>query len=447
MNRVKQVVNKPAGIGTSNITVFGSTPAGYVAIGDATLPAVFRYTLFDFVTFQWEIGYGTYSGGTFSRVGVVGTSTDPAGSTKENFTSEDVLLSIDSDVAEQNQMVNYLYGDGSDGDVTIIAGTTTLTANLYAANLTISGTGSLRSNGFTVYAHKLDLTAAPGKAIEAHGNEGTAVASTTGGAGGTATAPAGAVWSVGQAGGAGRNGATGNGAIGTATAAVLATGGQGSAGGAAGGNGATGSGGAASTPGSFTAIQLGSIAHAWRNGSALFGAGTGGVGGSSGGGNGVTAGAGGGGGGAGGGTIAIFARCIYVDGAAVGAISAKGGAGGNSTRASTVGCGGGSGGGGGGGGCVYIVTDAIVGVGTDVVDVSGGNGGDPSDGSATSESGTGGYGGNGGVVRVFSSVAGASIQTGAGTGAAGDAKVANGTGLAGGAGELALFTLNRGVIA
>ena len=446
MHRVKQVVSKPGGIGTSDITVFGSTPAGYVALADATLPPTFRYTLFDFVTFQWEIGYGTYSGGTFSRVGVVGTSTDPDGSTKENFTSEDVLLSTDSDVAEQNQMVNYLYGDGSDGDVVISSGKTTLTSNLYAASLTISGTGKLRPNGFSIYAHKLDLTAAPAVAIEANGNEGTSVASTTGGSGATSPAPTGAVWSVGQAGAGGRDGSTGNGSIGYATSAALATGGQGSAGGAAGGNGATGSGGAAATPGSFTAIQLGAIAHSWRNGSALFVAGTGGVGGSSGGGNGGTAGAGGGGGGSGGGTIAIFARCIYVDGAAVGAISAKGGAGGNSTRASTTGCGGGSGGGGGGGGCVYIVTDAVVGVGTDIIDVSGGDGGDPSDGSATSESGTGGHGGNGGVARVFSSVAGASIQVGA-AGTAGDAKLANGAGLLGGAGGAAVFTLMRGVTA
>jgi hypothetical protein len=43
------------------------------------------------------------------------------------------------------------FGDGSDGDVTINSGTTTLTRDMYYHNLTLSGTGILNNGGFTIY--------------------------------------------------------------------------------------------------------------------------------------------------------------------------------------------------------------------------------------------------------------------------------------------------------
>lgn len=66
-----------------------------------------------------------------------------------------------------NATTSPAYGDGSDGNVTISAGTTTLTRNTYYNNLTINGTGSLDPAGYQVFvAGTLDLTAAPAGAIK-----------------------------------------------------------------------------------------------------------------------------------------------------------------------------------------------------------------------------------------------------------------------------------------
>src|SRR3990167_10676965 len=44
-----------------------------------------------------------------------------------------------------------LFGDGSDDDVVISSGTTTLTRDMFYKNLTISGTGILNTASFRVY--------------------------------------------------------------------------------------------------------------------------------------------------------------------------------------------------------------------------------------------------------------------------------------------------------
>lgn len=43
------------------------------------------------------------------------------------------------------------FGDGSDGTVTITGGATTITRDMYYANLTVTGTGILETNGFRVF--------------------------------------------------------------------------------------------------------------------------------------------------------------------------------------------------------------------------------------------------------------------------------------------------------
>ena len=59
-----------------------------------------------------------------------------------------------------------LFGDGSDGDVTISSGTTTLTRDMAYDDLTISGTGSLACAGYTIRVKgTLDISSAPAGAI------------------------------------------------------------------------------------------------------------------------------------------------------------------------------------------------------------------------------------------------------------------------------------------
>lgn len=437
MNRVKQVASRVGGVGTNDLDTWGSVPAGYVAFADAVLPTIIRYTIYDFVAHTWEVGYGTYSGGTLTRDFVLATSDDPATSTKFDFDTEEVLVSIDTDTVDQELLAAGLYGDGSSGDVTISSGTTTLTAPLFARTLTISGTGQLEPRGYPVYAHVLDLRNAPEKAIYAGGNAGGNTATTTGGTVGSV--PTAGLWSTGRAGTAGRDGGTGNGSVGTTPTGGTSLGGS-STGGAAGGAGDVTSGGAAGSAPSFTQYFIGRLSHTGRVSTTAIGCGAGGTGGSSGGGKSPDSGGGGGGGGASGGVLAIYARIILLDGADPGAIWAKGGGGGNSTRAGVLGTGGGAGGGGGGGGFVYIVTDAFVGSATDVVNVKGGDGGDGGPGSASSHAGAGGSGGNGGVLTYFSAAQGVRTEVG-GAGSTGAPTLLNGPGGAGGAGGSGIWSL------
>lgn len=91
------------------------------------------------------------------------------------------------------------FGNGSDGDVTISSGVTTLTRNMAYNNLTISGTGQLNTQGFAILIkNTLDLTNAPANAIISdpaitaptnggNGSLGVAGAAPTGGG---ATSPA-----------------------------------------------------------------------------------------------------------------------------------------------------------------------------------------------------------------------------------------------------------------
>lgn len=142
------------------------------------------------------------------------------------------------------------FGDGSDGDVTIAAGTTTLTRTMYYNNLTIASGATLKSGGFSIHV-KGTLTFADSTAtISRAGNPGTDASGTTPGVGGVAlsggftpTSSAGAAGSAAVAnasnsvtgvyrgdvavGGAGGNGSFHNGAAaGVLTAEVAATAGD-----------------------------------------------------------------------------------------------------------------------------------------------------------------------------------------------------------------------------
>ncbi len=224
-----------------------------------------------------------------------------------------------------------MFGDGSDGNVTISAGTTTLTRNMYYNNLTINGTGALDPAGFQVYvAGTLDLTAAPANAIRRSPNNGTNASAATGGAGATAISGS----TTAGTGGAGSNGISGvSGAGSTATVSSATTammGGQGGDGGAGGISGAGQAGGAASANAALSPIVMQTVGTAMMAGvGVLATGGRGGTGGSSGGAS-TNSGGGGGGGGAGGAVLDIRAKYISRGtGTAAGAISARGGNGGN----------------------------------------------------------------------------------------------------------------------
>jgi hypothetical protein len=242
-----------------------------------------------------------------------------------------------------------LYGDGSDGDVTL-GSNTTLTRDMYYNTLHLNGY-DLDTDGFKVYVVD-KLTVPSGSRLHNDGADGVDGAS--GGTGGAA----------------GTTGSLRAGAAGGATAVAGsnltdALGGDGGAGGA--GAAAAGAAGTTTVP----AANAGGFRH--RNAAqfgAVLGAGAGGwtfVGGGAGGGGGGKSGVNnGGGGGAGGGFVLVLAEEIEV--ASGGYISANGGSGGDGTAGFNTG-----GGGGGGGGVVVLIATKQNGGGD--IEANGGTGG------------------------------------------------------------------------
>lgn len=252
------------------------------------------------------------------------------------------------------------FGDGSDGDVTIAAGTTTLTSDMFYNNLVITGT--LDTNGYRVFVKGTVSGAGILKGVT--GNNGTAgvagvsAQAKTGGAG--ATASGGGIFKTVAGGKGGDTFVNGDGQVGT----VGTTGGSGQAGkaGGAGGNGADagGAGGAASTYAKGDKIKTDLLSH----GIYVTSAGVltalscpsssgGGGGGSADAGGAQTGGAGSGGGGGASGGIVFLAANAWTGTFTIQSIGGNGGAGG--TGAAGLNAGGGGGGGGGNGGTAIII--------------------------------------------------------------------------------------------
>jgi hypothetical protein len=244
----------------------------------------------------------------------------------------DTILQALSKVNSFSSLGNF--GNGTDGNVTILADTT-LVRDMYYNNLTITS-GTLFPNGYRI--HVLDTcTVAAGAFIARSGTDATtsaAVAALTTGtlSGGTLSGAGGGV-GAGAAGGASASSAGGSGGAGGAGGA--------GAGGAAGANTviATNNGGVEI----LNTVPFGLRGRDLAN--ALVTTGSGGGGG--GGGGGANS---GGGGGAGGGIIVVVARTLT----GAGTLIAKGGNG-----ASGQGANGGGGGGGGGGVIVTITTNDV----------------------------------------------------------------------------------------
>lgn len=336
-------------------------------------------------------------------------------------------ISVSGPAVTESALVQ-AFGDGADGDVTISAGTTTLTRTMRYNNLTINGTGSLDPAGYQIYVKGvLDLTSAPANAI---------LRTPVAGGAGTGDTTAIAEFEAGGS-GVGKGGRSGGAGAGTAGQQAVKTGkmqgGLGGAGGA-GGLGASGAGGAGgAAPAAVTTVKNPSFG---PNILASFGVlAQGGVGGSSGGAGGGDGGNAGdsGQGGPGGGVIDIRARTIARSAStAAGAISAKGSAGASGTAPSTGNRGGGGGSGGGGGGFVSILCGMLTGAtATNCIDVSGGLGGNGGAKTGTGVLGTGGNGGQGGTTHIGVLAAGTNVYNAIGT--AGSAA----SGVTGGAGGVA----------
>lgn len=251
-----------------------------------------------------------------------------------------------------------LVGDCSDGNVTISAGTTTLTRDMFYNNLTINGTGQLNVAAQRVYwCGTLDLSSAPAGAITGGSNNGSNGAN-GGGAGNGGNAIAVGTNIASRAGGNGGAGSTTAGAQGaTGTGGNTVTNAQGGGGGA-GGTGTSGAGGAQRNPAAVNDIRWRDII-AWAlpqtgAGGQVFTSGSGAGGG---GGGGDTTNSGGGGGAAGGsaGTVWLSGNILKTGGSSVaGTIIANGGTGGNGGSPAAGNTGGGGAGGGGAGGWIAI---------------------------------------------------------------------------------------------
>lgn len=281
-----------------------------------------------------------------------------------------------------------IFGDGSDGDVTI-SGNTTLSSDMYYDDLTINNGVTLTTANYRIFV-KGTLT--NNGTIENDGNAGSAGSGTSGGAGGAGLA-AGTLPATedGKTGANAVGGGPAAGAAGTAGDSVTVSVGQAGAAGGKGGGNTGGLGGAAgsATPGTtglhsaYDAITLRDFGSAsFERFTASAGSGSGGSGKN----DGTGTPGGGGGSGSPGGWLFIAASRFVNNGT----ISANGGDGGDGADA-TGGSNDPGGGGGGGSGGVVIVIGTILTQGT--ITATGGTGGSAgtpnTDGSPAADGGDG----------------------------------------------------------
>ena len=295
------------------------------------------------------------------------------------------------------------FGDGSDGNVTISSGTTSLSRDMYYNNLILNGTGTLNTNGWRIFVKGyLDITAAQVGAIQWNGNAGGNALASTGGSIGAAQS-GGTVAAINE-GGAGGSGTTGNGGGGSAAPNNgNKNGGIGGASNAAGAGSSGSTGAAAGARSPAINNPFSRFETTFIYGVTLISGGPGGGGGPAGGGDGTNSGGGGGAGGNGGGLVALYINSIVKSSSTLaGTIQANGGNGGNGGNGTAGNTGGGSGGGGGGGGWVYISYNYIFGPTiTGLIQANGGNGGNGGNGNGTGIGGSGGNAGTGGRVNIF----------------------------------------------
>jgi len=365
---------------------------------------------------------------------------------------------VDQKMKVQARVANHgndLFGDGSDGDLTIASGTTTLTETKYYNNIWVKSGANLTANEPMLLFVKGQLLV--DGTVHMNGKGGAAGLGGTigpsapgpGGVGAPAPAPANVPGNPGGVGGAaGTGGGAGTtGSAGFAGAPGFA-GGAGGAGGA-GSPGAPGGSGAASTDGVGPAAPGGTLSRKLKNvydwlgtsprpngigagggggGNAARGGGGGGGGAGDGpganggaGGAGGSGGAAGGDGGAGGGTLICFARNIRINSGGVISSNGNNGVNGASNPGASL-----------------VGGTGSNGVGTPSPFDGGGGGGG---GGSRADGGGGGSGGNGGVVLLAyqSKINSGTIQAAGGTAGTGGSSpgAAHGAGGPGGTGQVA----------
>lgn len=276
----------------------------------------------------------------------------------------------------------FIPGDGSDGDVALTSGTTTLTRDMQYNSLSVSGTAILETAGYRIFCKTtVSVDSSGGAVIRHNGNVGANAVARIAGVGGAAvagiTVPAGVVGASGNDGAngdaAGNNGATGTNKL-LSIGVIGVVGGDGGAANIrAGGTGGT----AGTLSSSVNKVQTPAMAAFlldFQSGTVTACTGSSGSGGGGGGAanSGGQTGGGGGGAGASGGCVAIFANRFAFTG--TNCIQARGGAGGNGGNGAGGSAAGGGGGGGGAGGQVILVGVTIPSTAT-TVSVSGGTGG------------------------------------------------------------------------
>jgi hypothetical protein len=377
----------------SNFYVGGNTTLGTASTDTVTVAAT-----------------STFNGPT-SFVGAATATTQTVGDSSTKLATTEFVSSMAGGAFIQ------WFGDGSDGDLTISSGTTTLTRDMFYNNLTISGTGKLVPNGYRVFiAGTLDLTAAGASAIShtggagGTGGNGTSTGPGAGGAAGSNATPGYILSSTnGSAGGSGGSSA---GVAITNSTYMYPYGAYAGAIGGTGGNAVTG--GAGGSGGTIAAPTNTFGWHrTWVDWTPLV-AGklfvTAGGSGGGGGGNYITSsfGGGGGGGGASAHGVAIYARNISRgSGTAAGVITLTGGAGGAGGAGYSQ-SGNGAGGAGGQGGFIYIVYGTLSGTTKSAAIKSiGGAGGYPGGGGSS----TGSQGGYSGAILLISALTGAASYT------------------------------------
>jgi hypothetical protein len=293
-----------------------------------------------------------------------------------------------------------LFGDGSDGDVTI-SGALSLARDMFYHNLTITTGAAINTEGWRIFCSgTLDVTAAPNRSLRGVANSGASASGSTG-AGKNAQSTLNAVWGT-PLGVNGANGVTGAGSAPTtpATPAVINPNQPGD-----GGNGGAGVSAGGASRGSPTPqnYNIGRAIYDLTYGATnLYSTGTAAPG-SSGGGDGTNAGGGGGACCQGYTTVVLCARTINRGtGTAAGFIDVSQQVSGHGGNASGN-AGGGGGAGGQPGGVVVLIYRYLTGASTTggAIVLTGGQGGNGGNGSGT---GMGGYaGGNGdcGVVLFY----------------------------------------------
>jgi len=393
---------------TGNATFAGTLSAAAGTIGAITLATGGNI----------KLGQTAYATGTGFWLGdVTGTSKLSIGSDTDYLTWDGSKLTIAGTIVNLDTSTgdiigatfngsplsfDFIFGSGSDGDVTI-SSNTNLTRDMFYDNLTITGSNIwLNPAGFRIFVKGI-LTIATTCRIQRDGNNGgdagdgenghagDAVGGSAGAAGGIlagGSIPEVVAGKAGQIGGA-ANYATGIGAAGIAgtdgnsvAKSVGVSGGIGGGGGAggglSGGGGGNGSSAGSQTGTVYNQIKTTSAAYLfsdWQastlvNFTGSSGSGSGGSGGAGGGQANAYAGAGGGSGGSGspGGIIWVSAKTIVLNGdiTAYGGNGGKGGKGGDATGTANGAGGGGGGGGGaaGSGGVIVVIYSKKTGAGT-----------------------------------------------------------------------------------